>query len=622
MMKDGVLNETDWSLVFGNSYREQYMINNKSEPDYNWYLPVFDANKIIKYKDEIDYLSHIETKLTDRESELGKYYDFYDENTFKDSYVNIVTESHFVERDVHITEKTFKPFYFYQIPIFLATKHHIKKLRERYDFDFFDDLINHDYDNIDDDRVRLSMVYNEIHKLFLNRDTLKEFYINNQHRLEENKRKILELVAGDKSEFEFFNNLIIDKLPNFFFNLVNVDDIQYKDMVYRVHDVTSHINNLGGINFKRVDISEIPKNPHENYFLIFRHGSALEHLLSQNDDMLPISEDILRYIRTYKNFKIGFYNDHECDHHNVINYMEIVAAKNSIDPSQIYVMNNNSKLPDYKLQSQSVINVHKLNVLYRGYCHQFSYCKNNVFVPMKDNFFTCHNRRRKAHRYALICVMNRLGLLDVSDWSLLQNYGYLEHNVNKSENGIDRHFYKDIFDEDDLKFYEPELRFLETFDIKKSKYEEDVTIDEENEFHSILTFEINPYKNAYVNIATESNYFNTDNDSVHISEKSLIPFYFHQLPIFMASCGHVKKVREYGFDLFDDIIDHSYDDIWDPRERFFAIVKEIERLHNIKDVVINFYTNNQSRFERNNQIIKDFADLNVDRKFFLNLIQQ
>lgn len=622
MMKDGVLNETDWSLIFGSSYRELHMVNNKTEPNYNWYLPVLDVNKIIQYKEEIDELSKIEKKLTEREATLNRYYDQFDEKSFTDSCINIVTESHFIEPDVHITEKSFKPFYFYQIPIFLATKHHVKKLKERYDFDFFEDIISHAYDEVEDNRTRLSLVYNEIHKLYLNREYIKEFYVKNRHRLEENKRKILELVAKDKSEHDFFNKMIINKPSNFYFNLINFEDIVYRDLVYRPHEMGSYLSNIGGINLRRTTLDDIPKNPTENYFIIFKHGSMLHDLFMPNDDILPIPEIILESLRKYKNFKLGFYNDHENDHHYVVNYMDMVAVKNGIDPSQIYIMNNNSNIDEYKHLTNSRINTHKLNVLYKGYSFQFANCKNNEFVPVKDKFFMCHNRRRKPHRYALLCAMKKLGLLEDTDWTLLQNYAYIENNVNKSENGIDRFFYKDIFNEEDLKFYEPELRFLETFDVKKSIYEEDVTIDTPNSFESILTFQINSYRNAYVNLATESNYFNNDNETIHITEKSFIPLYFYQLPIFLASPGHVQKVREYGFDVFDDIIDHSYDKIWDTRERFFAIVKEIQRLHSIKDQIIEFYSNSKARLEHNNQVIKNYTESRYDTDYFLNLINQ
>ena len=57
---------------------------------------------------------------------------------FKNTYINIVTETYFdfKKYDIHITEKSFKPFYYFQLPIFLAPPNHIKMMREEYDLDF------------------------------------------------------------------------------------------------------------------------------------------------------------------------------------------------------------------------------------------------------------------------------------------------------------------------------------------------------------------------------------------------------------------------------------------------------------------------------------------------------
>ena len=58
-------------------------------------------------------------------------------------------------------------------------------------------------------------------------------------------------------------------------------------------------------------------------------------------------------------------------------------------------------------------------------------------------------------------------------------------------------------------------------------------------------------------IVNETHEFNDAN--VQLSEKSFKHFAWHQIPIFNASRGHVEVVRNLGFDVFDDIIDHSYD---------------------------------------------------------------
>ena len=56
-------------------------------------------------------------------------------------------------------------FNFLQLPLFVATKHHVKKMRELYGFDFFDDIINHSYDEEPDNGKRMKMIIDEIIRL-------------------------------------------------------------------------------------------------------------------------------------------------------------------------------------------------------------------------------------------------------------------------------------------------------------------------------------------------------------------------------------------------------------------------------------------------------------------------
>lgn len=65
------------------------------------------------------------------------------------------------------------------------------------------------------------------------------------------------------------------------------------------------------------------------------------------------------------------------------------------------------------------------------------------------------------------------------------------------------------------------------------------------------------------------------------TEKTGKPFFLEQIPLFLAKQGYVSVVRNLGFDLFDDIVDHSYDLIIDPEERIIALSKECLRLANL-----------------------------------------
>ena len=51
----------------------------------------------------------------------------------------------------------------------------------------------------------------------------------------------------------------------------------------------------------------------------------------------------------------------------------------------------------------------------------------------------------------------------------------------------------------------------------------------------------------------------------------------------MGQYGHLKKLREYGFETYPELFDESYDLIKNPRKRLNFIVDEIERLCNMDE---------------------------------------
>ena len=74
--------------------------------------------------------------------------------------------------------------------------------------------------------------------------------------------------------------------------------------------------------------------------------------------------------------------------------------------------------------------------------------------------------------------------------------------------------------------------------------------------------------------------------NVFITEKSYKTFAWYQFPIWYAVPGLVEKIREQGFDVFDDIIDHSYDYDTDPNTRMDKVVAEAHRFSNLDTVAL------------------------------------
>ena len=68
------------------------------------------------------------------------------------------------------------------------------------------------------------------------------------------------------------------------------------------------------------------------------------------------------------------------------------------------------------------------------------------------------------------------------------------------------------------------------------------------------------------------------------------PFYFYQFPLFLSSYQHVKFLKErFGFDMFDDLVNHSYDNEIDNGKRLFMVADEIKRLNENPQLIKDFY---------------------------------
>lgn len=83
------------------------------------------------------------------------------------------------------------------------------------------------------------------------------------------------------------------------------------------------------------------------------------------------------------------------------------------------------------------------------------------------------------------------------------------------------------------------------------------------------------YLETYVNLVTETT---VSSLTPMLSEKTFKPIIAGQLFVLIASPGAVQFLRDIGIDTFDDIIDHSYDNIIDTRQRIISALDQIDRL--------------------------------------------
>jgi hypothetical protein len=74
--------------------------------------------------------------------------------------------------------------------------------------------------------------------------------------------------------------------------------------------------------------------------------------------------------------------------------------------------------------------------------------------------------------------------------------------------------------------------------------------------------------------------------------------------------------KTWEFDFFDDLIDHSYDLERDHAKRLLMVSNEIKRLHDNKEIVIDFIKNKENRLIHNHNLIKLYNKQSPTIKLF------
>lgn len=605
LKKYGILEDTDWSFIDKDNRAERMWFNYNNSKIKDLYDDIRDVKKISgklsEYEKSEGWLEKLNSDTFNPSNSIQPL-------TFLNSYINIVTESMFHHgREVHISEKSFRPFYFFQLPIFVASHRHIEFIKKTYNFDFFDDLINHSYDTIIDNDERFFAVMEEIKRLHSEKDRVIEFYIKNEHRFKKN-REIIDRLYDYSPVSKYFIKLTknISKKETFFvFDKWDGDTpIPNSLGLTNVRDhLTPFIFHNEEYPVKLCGLDKI--NQEDNFYYVVNYTHDL--IQTVNDKIFILNEDVIK-VAAESNLKIILINEHEINIHekNALMSLMYQIRRLGLKEENFYYLNNNSKLEQYKQQLKTKINVHTMRFLFEilvesMLIHQTEY------VEDKPYLFMCHNRVSKEHRLVLLAYLKRSGLIKDVDWSFLNpSHEVVDSFIDENDNSL-------------MVEYEEEINYFKKIRNQPSKFEKlrnwhiDTT---HNPLKDRMLTET--YVNSYINIITETVFGWPE---VHISEKSFRPFYFYQLPLFVASYRHVEYMRAmFGFDFFDDLIDHSYDSEPNNTKRMNMLFAEIKRLHENKDAVIEFYKKNKERVVANYNLLLSLYEEKQTLKYFNSLI--
>jgi len=183
-------------------------------------------------------------------------------------------------------------------------------------------------------------------------------------------------------------------------------------VILHYQDDTSFTNKF---KKKRCRFNEVIENPNQNYFYIVSHGgvNAHEMFLDERDihkvkKLNPIERHVIDFVKKYDNFFIMFLTEHEPDNEKSFMLINEYFLQNKVDTKKIYIVNNNSKLNDYKIKYNSDINVYKLNFIPHSSTKVLIKMDGCNFVEdKKGKFFMCFNKSPKLHRYVLLCLLKK-----------------------------------------------------------------------------------------------------------------------------------------------------------------------------------------------------------------------
>ena len=307
-------------------------------------------------------------------------------------------------------------------------------------------------------------------------------------------------------------------------------------------------------------------------------------------------DEVFSKVKDKPNVRLVFSNFHEgANQNHFITKLIQLKTKHGLQSNQIVVVSNNKYAETF--------NKHIL-IIYKPYLFGFLVdhykdIKDNdiehngsvigLLTPkeyletIKNKFFLSYNKNTtKSFRIQLILWLIKNGIIDDTYVSILI----------KNEN----------FNREQLRSTEPELYDLSAyynefdrmgFNILDWNYPE-----VKNDVFSNLKYTTKShYADTLFNIISETSF---ETDSTNLTEKSFKAFANSHPFLIIGDVGSNELVRSFGFELYDDLVDYSFDSIPERDKRLNEALKQIRNVYSIgKDGIIDWYKNNVDKIEYN-----------------------
>ncbi len=331
-------------------------------------------------------------------------------------------------------------------------------------------------------------------------------------------------------------------------------------------------------------------------------GEMNSQVIDANKDYL---ESVFDKVKDKPNIKIVFSNFHEGTNQNpFFSRLILFKDKFNLATNQIVVVTNN--------KHSELFNRHGIKVIHKPYLFGFLVDHyrdikhtsidykgteigllnvNQYLESEKKKFFLTYNKNTtKTFRIQLILWLIKNGLIDDSYVSILIK----NNNFNKREldsNEIELNGLAEYYDEFD------KIGF-NVLDWDYPNHKNDV-------FSNLKYTTKSHYADTYFNIITETSF---ENNSLNLTEKSFKAFANCHPFLIIGDMDTHKYLQSLGFELYDELIDYSFDSMPDNQKRLNDALGQIRKVHKLGiDSIINFYKNNIEKIKKNKERFFEYS---------------
>ena len=355
-------------------------------------------------------------------------------------------------------------------------------------------------------------------------------------------------------------------------------------------------------------IFNLTKNEEIAWMLCTNNRTQDVSLINEN---IEYFEGALKKISTLPNVKLVFINVFEGMEMNGF-YSKLIELKNKygVKKHQLVVVTPNFYTGNFQKEITIIAEDFLLNHLSSRYSKikDRDFFANGEKIELSDTkkyleskkrkIFLSYNKNatRKPRIYFILWLL-KSGIIEQTLYSLL-----MKEKISDNEKSV--YSFEEKFEE--IKNLDSYIENFNELEYKILDWNCDFEDEESLKFTDTMYTTSDHYLKTLFSIVTETSF---SNESLTLTEKTFKPIGNCHPFIIIGDFNSHQKLKSIGFNPYDDLIDYSFDSIFDDKERLNAVFKEIRRIRDLGPKnILDWYSKNIKKIEENKKWFLEFSN--------------